>query len=90
MLARGRRLSMWPKSKGASNTESRPPVDGADLLGWRQVRLLRAGFDSEQASLLAADRAMDLHALIDLVDRGCPPPLAVRILWPLEREGDPC
>jgi hypothetical protein len=28
----------------------------------------------------------DLHALIDLVERGCPPELAVRILTPLEEE----
>jgi hypothetical protein len=26
----------------------------------------------------------DLHALIELVERGCPPALAVRILGPLD------
>jgi hypothetical protein len=29
---------------------------------------------------------MDLHALIELVERGCPPPLAARILAPLDHE----
>ena len=28
---------------------------------------------------------MDLHALLELVDRGCPPRLAVRILAPITR-----
>ena len=26
---------------------------------------------------------IDIHELLNLVDRGCPPALAVRILWPL-------
>ena len=47
---------------------------------------MRAGFHAELAALVAADRAMDLDALIELVDRGCPPRLAARILAPLERE----
>jgi hypothetical protein len=29
---------------------------------------------------------MDLHALTGLVERGCPPPLAARILAPLDHE----
>jgi hypothetical protein len=32
---------------------------------------------------LAADPAYDLHGLLNLVDRGCPPRLATRILAPL-------
>jgi hypothetical protein len=55
-------------------------------LPWRELQLTRAGFAATQASRLAADRAMDLHALIDLVERGCPPEQAVRILWPLDRD----
>jgi hypothetical protein len=81
---------MWPKGKGSSNAERSKPADTADLVGWRQMQLLRVGFDSEQASRLAADRAIDLHELIDLIGRGCPPEVAVRILWPLEREALPC
>jgi hypothetical protein len=50
-------------------------------------QLVHAGFDAELAGSVAADRAMDLHALIELVERGCPPKLAVRILAPLDREG---
>jgi hypothetical protein len=49
-------------------------------------QLVRAGFDAELAASVGADRAMDLHALIELVERGCPPELAARILAPLDRE----
>ena len=40
------------------------------------------------ATSVSADRAYDLHALLELVDRGCPPELATRILAPLG-PGDP-
>ena len=33
------------------------------------------------------DQRYDLHALIELVEHGCPPLLAVRILAPLDVEG---
>ena len=36
------------------------------------------------AHSLAHDPRYDLHALIELVEVGCPPELAVRILAPLE------
>jgi hypothetical protein len=29
---------------------------------------------------------VDLHQLLELVDRGCPPELAVRILAPLDQD----
>jgi hypothetical protein len=47
---------------------------------WRMDELMRAGFDFGSAVQLAAAPGVDLHAAIDLVGRGCPPPLAVRIL----------
>jgi hypothetical protein len=39
---------------------------------------------------LAEDCAIDLHAVLELVDRGCPPTLAARILAPLHDRGRPC
>ena len=54
------------------------------LTGWRQERLVRAGFEEELALRIASHRGFDLHALIDLVERGCPPRVATRILAPLE------
>jgi len=58
-----------------------PPVN---VVVWRQCRLMEAGFEEGLARRVAADPAMDVHALLDLVDRGCPPELAVRILAPME------
>lgn len=52
-----------------------------DVLLWRARRLRDAGFPRRLADELAAAR-VDLHALLELVDRGCPPPLAARILSP--------
>jgi len=53
-------------------------------LDWRRHRLLRAGLPAEMAETVARDRRFDLHALLGLIDRGCRPDLAVRILAPLE------
>jgi hypothetical protein len=33
---------------------------------------------------LAQNRAIDVHAVLDLVDRGCPAELAARILAPVD------
>ena len=56
----------------------------ANVTSWRRDRLVEAGFPLPLASRLARDRRYDLHVLIGLVERGCPPQLAVRILAPIE------
>jgi hypothetical protein len=53
-----------------------------DVLQWRRGLLVRAGFDERLAAGLAAATDIDLHELLSLVDRGCPPELAARILAP--------
>ncbi len=55
----------------------------ADVVDWRRCRLLEAGFPAALATVLARTRDVDVHALLQLVDRGCPPELAARILSPL-------
>jgi hypothetical protein len=55
----------------------------ADVVSWRREQLRHSGFPCRLALRLAADSRYDLHALIELVERGCPPQLAVRILAPL-------
>lgn len=60
-----------------------------DVTTWRRCRLLEAGFEYELADRLAASRSVDLHALLQLVDRGCPPVLAARILAPFDNAGTP-
>ena len=54
-----------------------------DVADWRRDVLLRAGFGAALAAELARDGLVDLHDLLGLVDRGCPPLLAARILAPL-------
>jgi hypothetical protein len=67
------------------------PQAGADqVVSWRVQRLVRAGFPLPMASELAGDCRFDLHALLGLVERGCPPSLAARILDPLPDERRPC
>jgi hypothetical protein len=60
------------------------------MIRWRRERLLSAGFDLALAKEISHESGMDLHALIELVERGCPPSLAARILAPLGREGRDC
>ena len=50
---------------------------------WRRRRLELAGFEPPLALVLATTSEIDLHELLELVDRGCPPHLAARILAPL-------
>jgi hypothetical protein len=65
--------------------KSRARADSG-IVAWREARLHLAGFDEGTAARLASEQAVDLHALLDLVDHGCPPRLAARILAPLEHE----
>lgn len=51
---------------------------------WRRQRLIAAGFAAPLAGRLADDANVDLHELLVLLDRGCPPALAARILAPLD------
>jgi hypothetical protein len=45
---------------------------------------MAAGVDAALATRLTQDSALDLHELLVLLDRGCPPQLAARILAPLD------
>lgn len=56
------------------------------VTSWRRDRLVEAGFALPVASRLARDSRYDLHALIELVEHGCPPELAPRILAPIGEE----
>ena len=57
---------------------------GADVNRWRREQLALSGFSLRLATRVARDPRYDLHRLIELVEQGCPPELAVRILDPLE------
>jgi hypothetical protein len=59
---------------------TRTPTPTPDVVRWRLRRLTDAGFDGPLAADLAGEADVDLHALLNLVDRGCPPHLAARIM----------
>jgi hypothetical protein len=61
-------------------------AERAAVAAWRRRQLDEAGFPARLAAPLADDPRVDVHALIELVERGCPPALAVRILAPLDSE----
>jgi hypothetical protein len=68
---------------------SSPRSEPDDVAVWRERRLRRAGFGRHLAESVAFDCSYDLHAILELVDRGCPAELAVRILAPVDEE-PPC
>ena len=57
---------------------------GAEVNRWRRDQLVLSGFPVSLATRVSEDPQYDLHRLIQLVEQGCPPGLAVRILAPLE------
>jgi hypothetical protein len=57
------------------------------VVGWRREQLVEAGFSLSLAARVANDPRYDLHALIVLVERGCDPEVAMRILAPLAEAG---
>jgi hypothetical protein len=55
-----------------------------EFVCWRREQLVASGFPLPLAARVAGDARYDLHALIELVERGCRPDLAVQIVTPLD------
>ena len=69
--------------KAARRTSGFTSSDDHDqVTAWRFRRLLDAGLDYPLAEHLAGLPGVDLHELLNLIDRGCPAHLAARILDP--------
>ena len=47
---------------------------------WRAEELERAGYEPRAAGRLAVRHDVDLHAAVELLERGCPPDVALKIL----------
>jgi hypothetical protein len=58
-----------------------PPPVRADVDEWRFRQLLAAGWSEDEALLFAARHDVDLHLACDLLECGCDPGLAWRILY---------
>jgi hypothetical protein len=80
------------RTGGHRDTGGQAPTRGGtnDAVAWRRARLRKAGFDTALTEQLSHECAVDLHALIGLVERGCPPPLAARIMAPFDHERRGC
>jgi hypothetical protein len=62
----------------ATETELR---DETELIeAWRAEALERAGYGARDAARIATRHDIDLHMATDLLRRGCPAELALRIL----------
>jgi len=58
--------------------------DTEALANWRRSELVQCGFPEPLAAHVARDERYDLRQLIELVEQGCSPAVAVRILSPLD------
>jgi hypothetical protein len=62
------------------------PEDALELLTqdkvveWRFDRLSRAGYNADNAFRLAGEKKVDTQFAEDLLEKGCPEPLALEIL----------
>jgi hypothetical protein len=67
----------------AAATESVVLVDETErerVIRWRVEQLAKVGYSWPAAMVIAANTQIDLHTAVDLVQRGCTPDTAVRIL----------
>ena len=60
-------------------TSVQDPIE-ALVMSWRAETLVRAGFVETAALDLAVSKHVDLHTAVRLVELGCPPETALRIL----------
>lgn len=65
----------------AADIELTFDAESERVTAWRACELLRAGYEPMTAVELAEHPEIDLHVALELVvERGCPPDLAARIL----------
>jgi hypothetical protein len=64
----------------AANTNVITESELDRIVRWRSEELERAGYSPDGAAALAARLEVDLHDATELVKRGCPPDIALRIL----------
>ncbi len=67
-------------------TETTPDAAVDEVVRWRREQLTGSGFPLRLAARIANDPRYDLHTLIELVEQGCQPDVAIRILAPLEAD----
>jgi hypothetical protein len=56
------------------------PATDDEVIAWRREQLRRAGCRRFEAEILARRTSIDLHEAVELLERGCPSPVALKIL----------
>jgi hypothetical protein len=76
------RFDLGPRNSSGMTTAElkKTRVSDEEVVAWRFEQLLRAGSDRFCAVILARRSHVDLHAAIDLLERGCPSKVALEIL----------
>jgi len=64
----------------STHLETLPDIEIDLVERWRHESLRKAGYDPESAAVIAASHDVDLHAAVQLLERGCPLDLALQIL----------
>jgi hypothetical protein len=64
----------------AADIELSDETESERVTRWRACELLRAGYDPDAAATLAEHSEIDLHFALELVERGCSPAVATKIL----------
>jgi len=64
----------------AVDTDLHVPDETERVICWRAGELIKAGFDTPAAVELAERPDVDLHVALELVQSGCSPELAFKIL----------
>ena len=67
-------------SVSPAEVEQQREATADQILDWRFEQLLRVGYERRQARVLSQRFEVDLHRAVDLVRRGCPHDVALRIL----------
>jgi hypothetical protein len=64
----------------AAELDVHEETEGERIMRWRAMELARAGYAELDAAELAVRTDVDLHLAVKLLERGCPPKTALRIL----------
>lgn len=64
----------------AADVELAVETESERIYRWRTQELERAGYGIDAALELAGRTDIDLHFAVELLERGCPPAIALRIL----------
>lgn len=64
----------------AAEFELLDETEAEGIICWRFHELMESGFELDGALRLAVATHVDLHRASDLLQRGCPPETALRIL----------